>query len=234
MGKWDDPEYRREYFRAYDSAHSEERREYHRKRRAENPDEYRERNRAYADTHREQKAETGRSWYAANKERARATRKAWYEANREKMRLYNQEYRAKNAEAIRQQRNQHGTSDKVREYQRKYHRDHAEENRARAKAWRENNPERARENHVEAIQRRRARLAGATVEKVDRAAIIARDKSICGICRKYVVPEQMSLDHIIPLSLGGPHAQWNLQVAHQRCNQLKHVGRLPSQTRLPF
>lgn len=67
---------------------------------------------------------------------------------------------------------------------------------------------------------------------VKRATIIARDRSRCGICGKKVSPQEMSIDHIIPLSAGGTHAAINLQVAHKRCNSRRGAGRIPAQMRL--
>lgn len=56
-----------------------------------------------------------------------------------------------------------------------------------------------------------------------------RDSGACGICGKHVdaalrgtyadgAPE---IDHIIPLSRGGHHAYYNLQIAHRSCNIAK-------------
>jgi 5-methylcytosine-specific restriction endonuclease McrA len=52
---------------------------------------------------------------------------------------------------------------------------------------------------------------------------------VCGICNKpvdpsldYPDPESPSLDHIMPLSLGGTHTWDNVQLAHLRCNEKKN------------
>jgi 5-methylcytosine-specific restriction endonuclease McrA len=66
---------------------------------------------------------------------------------------------------------------------------------------------------------RRARVRNApVVEKVDRQAIIERDRSVCGICGEVVAPKDIHLDHIVPLFLGGQHTADNLRVTHQLCN----------------
>lgn len=99
--------------------------------------------------------------------------------------------------------------------------------------WRNANPEKA----SAAIQRwwkahpdkrafydrqRRAILAGATIGPVDLDALWT---GTCGICRepldqtrRHPDPLSQSLDHIIPLILGGSHEQSNLQWTHLRCN----------------
>ncbi len=55
-----------------------------------------------------------------------------------------------------------------------------------------------------------------------------RDGWKCGLCRKnlskkYKNPHPLSItiDHIIPLSMGGQHTKANTQLAHNRCNYMK-------------
>lgn len=73
--------------------------------------------------------------------------------------------------------------------------------------------------------RRRARLAKAVTETFRPAEIFERDEWICGICSQAVdpaltSPEPMSasIDHIVPVSLGGNHTRANVRLAHLRCN----------------
>lgn len=58
--------------------------------------------------------------------------------------------------------------------------------------------------------------------------IFKRDKWICQICGKKVNPKYVgnhplapSIDHIIPISLGGADAPYNVQLAHRDCNRIK-------------
>lgn len=62
------------------------------------------------------------------------------------------------------------------------------------------------------------------------AYLYDRDYGICQLCNCLVEPrgdfkpydpEQPSVDHIVPLSLGGTHSLDNLQLAHLRCNLSK-------------
>lgn len=76
--------------------------------------------------------------------------------------------------------------------------------------------------------RARARRYGVPYEPIDRAEVFARDGWRCGICGKAVDrriksphPMSASLDHIIPMSLGGPHLPHNVQCAHFGCNSRK-------------
>lgn len=45
-----------------------------------------------------------------------------------------------------------------------------------------------------------------------------RAKGVCAICNKDVKPGEASLDHVIPMSKGGPHLWENIQMTHLKCN----------------
>lgn len=52
-----------------------------------------------------------------------------------------------------------------------------------------------------------------------RMLVIARDGLRCGICGRDVDPDDVDLDHVIPLSRGGETHEDNLRVTHSRCNR---------------
>lgn len=78
-------------------------------------------------------------------------------------------------------------------------------------------------------QQRRARLKGdPDAELIDRDDIGDRDGWRCGLCATkvdrtlpYPHPKSASLDHIVPLSVGGKHVLTNVQIAHFGCNMAK-------------
>lgn len=79
--------------------------------------------------------------------------------------------------------------------------------------------------------KRKAMILGAYVAPVSATMIYQRDHGICQLCgRKVRVnakwPNMMcaSLDHIIPLSMGGSHEPKNVQLAHFLCNMRKSNG----------
>lgn len=51
-----------------------------------------------------------------------------------------------------------------------------------------------------------------------RNLVIARDGYVCGICGGDVHPDDVHLDHIQPVSKGGPTTFENLRVTHSFCN----------------
>jgi len=80
-------------------------------------------------------------------------------------------------------------------------------------------------------ERRDAVKRNAFVENVYRARIYERDQWRCQLCckkvnRKAVVPHPKAptLDHILPISLGGTHEPANVQLACFMCNAIKSHG----------
>lgn len=78
---------------------------------------------------------------------------------------------------------------------------------------------------LRAPKRRRAeRLKKAKRAPIDRGAIFERDEWRCGICGKPVEPADATLDHIVPISLGGADEPSNLRLAHSLCNSRRGDG----------
>jgi 5-methylcytosine-specific restriction endonuclease McrA len=76
--------------------------------------------------------------------------------------------------------------------------------------------------------RQRAKRWGVAYETIIRVKVFERDGWRCQLCRKavnrnlsYPNPMSASLDHIVPISLGGSHLYLNVQCAHLRCNLAK-------------
>jgi 5-methylcytosine-specific restriction endonuclease McrA len=76
--------------------------------------------------------------------------------------------------------------------------------------------------------RGRARYYGVPYEHVNRGKVYDRDGWQCGICCEPIDhtlahpdPRSASLDHVIPISRGGPHTYANCQAAHLDCNVAK-------------
>lgn len=77
-------------------------------------------------------------------------------------------------------------------------------------------------------ERRRVNKRQAYVEDVWRKKVYARDEWTCRICNEPVDPDAVvpdhkapTLDHIVPLALGGDHSYANVQTAHFICNARK-------------
>jgi 5-methylcytosine-specific restriction endonuclease McrA len=77
-------------------------------------------------------------------------------------------------------------------------------------------------------KRRKLRLKGLTPKVIPVARIRQRDGDDCGLCGHridftvaYPHPMAATIDHVIPITKGGAHAEENVQLAHARCNTSK-------------
>jgi len=67
--------------------------------------------------------------------------------------------------------------------------------------------------------------------KFNRRNIFARDKNTCQYCGKKFAVNELSLDHIVPRSMGGLASWGNIVCACTRCN-VKKGGRTPKEARM--
>lgn len=113
-----------------------------------------------------------------------------------------------------------------------YYREYAKrrpESVEKRKAWRQANADKVRaygrkwEHKARAEGRKliRDNRDATYVRSGARFQIFERDGGICWLCDEPVPREDFHLDHIIPVSKGGPTEPWNLRVAHPRCNRSK-------------
>ena len=90
-----------------------------------------------------------------------------------------------------------------------------------------------KEKHRQYCANRRARKMNAPVYKIiNRTSVINRDNSTCYLCGKSCYGRDCTLDHVVPLSKGGHHAEYNLRVACQSCNSKKNAKSLDEYIRL--
>lgn len=75
------------------------------------------------------------------------------------------------------------------------------------------------------------RLVYATGDKIDPLDIFERDGWRCQICgrdtpeshRGTSIDDAPELDHLFPVTRGGPHKEWNVQCACRKCNNRKRA-----------
>jgi len=97
--------------------------------------------------------------------------------------------------------------------------------KARDQAWRTAHPEAVRGYS----KVRRALRQHVCAEQINAVEVFARDGWRCQLCgastppglRGARAPLSPTLDHIVPLSLGGPHTYQNVQCVCSRCNSRK-------------
>ena len=103
-----------------------------------------------------------------------------------------------------------------------------------AKRYKKAHPEKGRA----AGHHRRVRMRNGIIEPFDGLEIFERDDWICQICFEpidpnLIHPDRMcvTLDHIWPVSKGGPHLRCNAQTAHKSCNSSKY-NKMPERVRI--
>jgi 5-methylcytosine-specific restriction endonuclease McrA len=74
------------------------------------------------------------------------------------------------------------------------------------------------------------RLPAQTV-KLNRRNLFARDRNTCQYCGRHFPTSELSIDHVLPRSLGGGDSWENLVCACIKCNARKG-GRTPEQARM--
>lgn len=74
--------------------------------------------------------------------------------------------------------------------------------------------------------RRHASKKSVYHEKINRADVFSRDKYKCKTCGVKVNDKTARLDHIMPISKGGPHTLCNLQTLCEPCN-LRKADKIP-------
>lgn len=94
--------------------------------------------------------------------------------------------------------------------------------------YRNQNITKRRQSHA----KRRAILRGIDAEDISFQDIWNRDGHVCKLCNKiidpslkYPNPNMPSLDHVIPLSLGGRHTFDNVRLTHLHCNIKRGAAR---------
>ena len=138
---------------------------------------------------------------------AKAYNEAWRAANPEYAKSYNAAWAAANPE--RKQANDAA-----------WRAANPERNKANKEAWAKANPEATRLHN----QNRRAkeRINGGVLSKGLSAKLFKLQRGKCACC-SLPLGDDYHLDHVLPIALGGPNVDDNIQLLRQRCNQQKNA-----------
>lgn len=156
------------------------------------------------------------NWRINNPEKARETdRKAYEKINKEKKREYGKKWYHENIEKIKE---------KLREYKLKRGDEISRKANERTKKWIAENPEKRAEQQ----RNRRARKHnnGGTITANEWENLKRKYNYTCLCCGKREPDVKITLDHVIPLILGGSHSIDNAQPLCFSCNsskQAKHI-----------
>lgn len=132
--------------------------------------------------------------------------------------------------------------DRILEYQRQYYLENGDKIKQRTAGWQAANRDRInirfrekyrpdgryREQDRAHSARRRLQLLGRPMDEITIAELYERCGGICRLCTEPVDrsirwpdPLSASIDHIVPVSRGGTHEWFNVQLTHLRCNMRK-------------
>lgn len=161
-------------------------------------------------------------WYSRNPERAKLACAAYQTLNAEKVRAAKAANYSANSEKIKASVAVWAATnpEKVKEYKAKWADSNKEKIRANTVAWRSENPEKSRVQ----VQNRRAlkRANGGTLSKNIASKLFRLQRGLCPCCMQ-PLGDDYHIDHILPIALGGPNTDDNVQLLRQRCNNQKHA-----------
>jgi len=149
---------------------------------------------------RQKKIESQRRWAEKNKDKIKEKNKKYLENNPDKRKATLLKYTLANKE-------------KINAYGREYYKKNAEKERLRKKEYRKTDTWKAIMANV--LHKRRTVMKQTDITTKFMKRLFA-DTIICEICNKKI--KRKSLDHIVPINVGGLHIQSNVRVVCLRCN----------------
>ena len=164
-------------------------------------------------------------------ERRKASDAAYYQANKAKIKEGQQRYRDTHKEETKARDAAYrvASKEKISEYnagRKEQRREYRVANKKRRNSYNVSYRAAHPEKDASHSAMRRARLAGATtVQRAEIEAIYrkAREQEVlrCYICKKLIPLGDRHVDHIFPVSKGGPTRPSNLGITHSKCNLSK-------------
>ena len=146
--------------------------------------------------------------------------KEYRKNNIEHTRKMDRRYRKSHPEKMREisQRRRNKNIERERERIKKWRREHSDRQHSSEKNWRKNNPDKLREKYAN----RRARLRGSfgIVKMSDFVDLCNKYNNKCLCCGN---TGKLTMDHVIPLILGGNNTIENIQPLCGNCNSKKGI-----------
>jgi 5-methylcytosine-specific restriction endonuclease McrA len=176
----------------------------------------------------------------ANKQRISERDKIYAEINKERIALTKSAYDKKRWKCLSYEDRKLRYKLKAAQHAERWQRYYAANKDKISKATREyRKTEKGKNLHNKYNHKRRAMISTTIIEDFWHKEIFERDGYICQLCGRKTRPDwnhnhplYPNLDHIIPLSLGGPHTKQNVQCLCRHCNMKKKNTCVGDQFRL--
>lgn len=189
---------------------------------AENKDKRNQQAAKYRSENKEKSEAATLKWRSNNPEKVRSTSRAYLEANKERAAKRASEYGKKNRRKISEQQKQYRESNKTKVRARiaAYNLKNKEKRNAARREWHRLNPDAAL--RYRSSRRARKQNCEGRLSIGIRQKLYELQRGLCACC-KQPLGKNYHLDHIIPLSLGGPNTDNNVQLLRAECNLRKRA-----------
>lgn len=160
-----------------------------------------------------------RLWRSLNHEKSKESSRKWKKNNKEKI----VEYKNKNQEKIKLQGRalRKSNLERYRAYFRRWYSENVEKARKGSSDWRKANPEKSKEYYHARVSRVRGNGGRITAEEW---VLLKKFYNFTCLCCKKQEPEiKLTLDHVIPIKLGGLNVIENAQPLCGSCNCKKNA-----------
>lgn len=192
-----------------------------RKLRAEAPEKAKASSKKWRDNNSEKRKQAWKNWYSKNREKVKAKNRVNYlkdvNASRERARKYREQNLEKVMTAEKKYRKENKQEINRRERERR--KNNSEERSRQTREWRRKNSKQSRESARKSNSIRRA--GKVAILKPSKAELEKRFQVFGFKCAYCGSKERMTVDHVLPIKLGGLDEAANIVPACRNCNASK-------------
>lgn len=182
----------------------------------------------YRENNKEKIAQTNKLYYKNNKEKIKEKHKKYYEDNKEKINKANKRYYEENKEEMLKKMKEYKENNKeeLKEKCKEYYKNNKEERLKYQKQWAKENPDKIFNNRLK--YRGLKENQGSGISKNQWYEMMNFFGWCCAYSGIFIGGEEneeiRSIDHIIPISLGGLNEPWNCIPMYRYYNQSKYTN----------